>query len=217
MNGVHDMGGMHGFGPVNVHDSAPYHDDWEIHMRAITNTCGQKGYIPSDDVLRRAIEEMPPDRYLRSSYFERWEYATEQVLIERGILTRAELDARCVDLAPGAVAQPVMAPRFENAQEPPAIEATSAIQRFDVGDHVRVRNEHPERHTRSPRYVRGKVGVIQRCHGHEIFPDVNSEYLPDQPQVVYSVQFEGQELWGPSAESRTLLSIDLWDSYLEPA
>ena len=217
MNGVHDMGGMHGFGPVDVHDSDPYHDEWEIRMRAMMNVCGRKNYLPSDDMFRRAIEEMPPAHYLNSTYFERWEYAAEQILIERGLLTRAELDARCRDLFPGTVVQPVMAPRFENAQAPPVIDPTNAIQRFAVGDRVRVRNEHPEGHTRSPRYVRGKTGVIQRCHGHEIFPDSYSEYLADQPQVVYSVQFEGREIWGPSAEPATLLSIDLWDSYLEPA
>jgi nitrile hydratase len=217
MNGVHDMGGMHGFGPVDRDDSAPYHDDWEIRVRAMVNLCAARGYVPSYDMFRRAIEEMPPARYLRSTYFERWEYAAEQVLIERGILTRAELDARCVDLSPETVPQPAPAPRFEYAQAPPEGDATHAIQRFDVGDRVRVRNAHPETHTRAPRYVRDKIGVIHRCHGHEIFPDSNSEYLADQPQVVYSVQFEGTAIWGPSAEPATRLSIDLWDSYLDPA
>jgi nitrile hydratase len=217
MNGVHDMGGMHGFGPVDVLDSAPYHDDWEIRVRAMANICGKTGVLPGDDMFRRAIEEIPPDHYLRSTYFERWEYAIEQLLIERGLMTRAELDARCVDLFPGTVVHPVMEPRFENAQAPPATDAANAIQRFEVGDRVSVRNEHPEGHTRSPRYVRGKTGVIQRCHGHEVFPDLISEYLADQPQVVYSVQFEGNEIWGPSAEPATIVSIDLWDSYLDPA
>jgi nitrile hydratase len=217
MNGVHDMGGMHGFGPIDIHDSAPYHDDWEIRMRAITNVCAAKGYVPSDDMFRRAIEEMPAAHYLRSSYFERWEYAAEQVLIERGILTRDELDARCVELFPGTVVQAVSAPRFENALAPVVVDATGATQRFEVGDRVRVRNDHPKGHTRSPRYLRGKTGVIQRCHGHEIYPDSNSEYLADQPQVVYSVRFDGREIWESSAEPATLLSIDLWDSYLDPA
>jgi nitrile hydratase len=211
------MGGMHGFGNVDVQDSAPFHHDWEIRMRAITNVCGELGYLPSDDMLRRAIEEMPPAHYLRSSYFERWEYATEQILIERGLLTRAEIDARCVALAPDTVVQPVTPPRFDGTQATPVSDSDELVQRFDVGDRVRVRNVHPEGHTRSPRYLRGRVGVIQRCNGHEIFPDSNAEYRGDQPQVVYNVQFDGVEIWGRSAEPATVVSIDLWDSYLDPA
>jgi nitrile hydratase len=159
---------------------------------------------------------MPPDHYLRSSYFERWEYAAEQLLIELGYLTRAEIDARCVEMAPETTVQPVTSPRFAGARAADLVPG-EPVERFAVGDRVRVRNAHPEGHTRAPRYVRGKVGFVQRCHGYELFPDALSAYLSDEPQVVYSVRFAGSELWGPSAEPATLVSIDLWDSYLEPA
>jgi nitrile hydratase len=82
---------------------------------------------------------------------------------------------------------------------------------------VRVRNDHPTGHNRTPRYLRGKVGIIHACRGHEIFPDTNARYLGDRPQVVYNVTFDGRELWGDSAEPGQVLSIDLWDSYLQPA
>lgn len=217
MNGIHDMGGMHGFGPVDVQDSAPFHAEWEIRLRALVNVCGAMGYIPNDDVLRRAIEEMSPELYLNSSYFARWEYSCEELLIELGFLTRAEIDARSLELNPEATLLPVKPSRFEGVRAKAPGVAGDPVQRFDVGNRVRVANFHPEGHTRAPRYVRGKSGVIQRCHGHELYPDTVSAHESDQPQVVYSVRFDGSELWGPSAEQPTQVSIDLWDSYLEPA
>ncbi len=216
MNGIHDMGGMDGFGPLDVSDDAIFHDDWERRARAMAHLSWKRGFI-NLDLLRRGMEEMPPAGYLETPYFGRWLHSTEQGLIERGFLTQAEVDERVRAMqestfephAPGEpvgwIAKPV----------PP--DPNAVVHRFAVGDPVRVRNVHVPGHTRCPRYLRGKTGVIRRCYGHEILADTNAHLLGDRPQVVYSVTFTGSEIWGESGDPRQLLSIDLWDSYLEPA
>jgi nitrile hydratase beta subunit len=216
MNGIHDMGGMHGFGPVDVSDDAEFHAEWERRARAMANLVYLGDFV-NLDAFRAAMEVIPPADYLQSSYFERWLKGIEAGLIERGYLTRQELDARLGEIAAGTYEPSDPAQR--RSPDPPNSEPEidKVVQRFEVGDTVRVRNVHEPGHNRSPHYLRGKVGVIQACRGHEIFPDTNSRYLGDRPQVVYSVTFEGRALWGASAELGQLLSIDLWDSYLEPA
>jgi hypothetical protein len=89
--------------------------------------------------------------------------------------------------------------------------------KFKAGDRVLARNMHPPGHTRIPRYVRGKRGVIERDHGVFIFPDTNAEFAGTKPQHVYSVRFTARELWGEDAPAADTLCIDLWDDYLEPA
>jgi nitrile hydratase subunit beta len=91
------------------------------------------------------------------------------------------------------------------------------VSRYAVGDAVVTRNVHPSGHTRLPRYARGMRGVIQRLHGAQIFPDTNAHGLGENPQPLYAVRFEAQELWGEAAESSQTVSLDLWESYLEPA
>jgi nitrile hydratase subunit beta len=88
--------------------------------------------------------------------------------------------------------------------------------RFKPGDRVRARNLHPVGHTRLPRYVRSRCGVIERHHGGFVFADTRAHGLGDQPQHLYSVRFEARELWGPQAPPHDALYLDLWESYLEP-
>jgi nitrile hydratase len=88
--------------------------------------------------------------------------------------------------------------------------------RFSVGDRVRARNVHPTGHTRLPRYARGKRGTINQVRGVYVFPDTHAHGLGEQPQPLYTVQFDGRELWGDSSEAREAVHIDLWESYLEP-
>jgi Nitrile hydratase beta subunit len=89
--------------------------------------------------------------------------------------------------------------------------------KFKPGDHVIARNMHPTGHTRIPRYVRGRRGVIDRDHGVFVFPDSNAELAGEKPQHVYSVRFAARELWGDDASAQDVLYIDLWDDYLDPA
>jgi nitrile hydratase subunit beta len=213
MNGVHDMGGMDGFGPVTPEQNEPvFHADWERHAFALINRSFGAFGINIDE-FRHAIERLPPARYLASSYYERWLGAVEALLVERGIITREELIARQapdVDTASIArsakTAAPVTVKDSAKRKAPPA--------RFAKGDSVRARNINPSGHTRIPRYVRGKRGVVVRDWGVFVFPDTNAHHAGEKPQHCYCVSFEMRELWGKAAE-RGRLNIDLWEDYLE--
>jgi nitrile hydratase subunit beta len=219
MNGVHDMGGMHGFGPIVREENEPlFHAAWEARVRAMVVVARSRGYF-NIDASRYGIERMDPAHYLRAPYFERWLASMELNLIEGGFLTGEELDARTELLrehpeAPLPRSTPV-APLPEAPEESSG--SPLPVSRFAMGDAVVTRNVHPPGHTRLPRYARGKRGVIQRLHGPQIFPDTNALGLGENPQPLYSVRFDARELWGESAESDQTVSLDLWESYLEPA
>ena len=218
MNGVHDLGGMHGFGQVVREEHEPlFHAAWEGHVAAINLLVRGAGYY-NIDAFRHGIELMPPAEYLRSSYYERWLATVERNLAEQGLIGGDELEARVAFLRehpganpPRAGSAPVPAPAA-----PPASPASPA-PRFAAGEAIVARNVHPAGHTRLPRYVRGKRGVIHRAYWPQTFPDANAHRLGKQPQMLYSVRFTGRELWGDSAEPGQVVYLDLWDSYLDPA
>jgi nitrile hydratase subunit beta len=172
------------------------------------------------DMGRYTIEQMPPAEYLRASYYEKWLYRTERLLVERGLLTAQELASGQADSSrpPAVPAVPASAvetalrgrraARMDDHLKPPT---------FKAGDRVRARNVHPTHHTRLPRYARGKVGVIDRDHGVFILPDEHATSGKKVPSHCYAVRFEGRELWGPHAGPRDAIYIDLFDEYLEPA
>jgi nitrile hydratase len=221
MNGVHDLGGMHGFGPIEREVDEPvFHAEWEAHVLALQRLTVGQGYF-NLDAFRYGIERMDPAHYLRSTYYERWLSTIEHNLIKEGILTESEIDEKvevlrshpdAVPSRPDDVAPPAQSGTY--GERPPVPRLTP---RFAVGDAVVTHNLHPAGHTRLPRYARGKRGVIHLVHEPEIFPDTNAHGLGADPQVVYNVRFDGRELWGESAEPRQALYIDLWESYLEPA
>jgi nitrile hydratase len=217
MNGVHDMGGMDGFGPVVPEKNEPvFHADWERRMYALASSVTGAAQVNIDE-FRHAIERIPPARYLASSYYERWLAAAETLLVEHGVVTREELLAKqdaSIDPAwiANAVATRGPAPvKDKSGSKPPRA-------RFSKGDRVRARNLNPGGHTRLPRYARGKAGVIARDWGIFDFPDTNAHHAGTKPQHCYSVSFDALELWGKSAKanSRDRVLIDLWEDYLEP-
>ena len=169
----------------------------------------------SADEFRHAIERIPPTQYLALSYYERWLAAAETLLVERGVLTREELLAKeDASIDPALVANAVPArgptPLKDKSQKKPA------RARFVKGDRVRGRNLNPSGHTRLPRYVRGKSGVVARDWGVFVYPDTNAHRAGTKPQHCYSVAFDARELWGKSANSHERVYIDLWEDYLEP-
>jgi nitrile hydratase subunit beta len=213
MNGVHDMGGMDGFGPVVPEQNEPvFHADWERRLYALALPAMRAAHINTDE-FRHAIERIPPARYLASSYYERWLAAAEALLVERGIVTREELLAKedaGVDRSLIANSVPARGPepvKEKSTKQPRA--------RFAKGARVRARNVNPTGHTRLPRYVRGKTGTVARDWGVFVFPDTNAHHAGEKPQHCYCVAFDARELWGKSA-SRERLYIDLWEDYLEP-
>lgn len=220
MNGIHDMGGMHGMGPIRPEKNEPvFHEPWEARLFAINRAIGawRKWNI---DAGRHGLEQLPPADYLRLSYYERWLLRNLGLVVKHGLVTQEELDSG--KPAPGsekatppltAADVPALAARRGSYERPNAV----ATARFEVGRHVRARKMNPVGHTRLPRYVRGREGVIARHHGIFVFPDTNAHFLGEQPQHLYSVRFNAQELWGAGASPRDSVYLDLWDSYLESA
>jgi nitrile hydratase subunit beta len=218
MNGVHDLGGMHGFGAVIREPNEPvFHSDWEKRVFALTLTAmGRR--VCNVDEFRRAIERMPPAGYLAATYYEKWLHALESLLVEKGVATREEI-------ASGHAAAPAPAATSLD-DEGGGVESfdSAAVQlRFDpkfkpgfkVGDRVVARNLNPEHHTRLPRYARGKHGVIRYDQGVFVFPDTHAHGQGGKPQHVYTVAFEAQELWGADHTDRAPVYLDCWEDYLD--
>jgi len=219
MNGVHDMGGMHGMGPIQAEKNEPvFHERWEGRVLALRRAMAawRKWNI---DVTRHEVERVPPAEYLRLSYYERQFVAFLEMLAKSGLVTRAELESG--KPAEGAVkAVPALTPEKAAAlitKGVPASRDVLVTPRFQAGDRVLARNMHPAGHTRLPRYARGKLGTIDRDHGVFVFPDTNAHFLGEKPQHVYSVRFAARELWGQQAAPRDSVYVDMWDDYLEPA
>jgi nitrile hydratase subunit beta len=217
MNGVHDMGGMHGMGPiVCARDEPVFHHAWEGRVYAMTRAMRAWRHWTLDSD-RHAIEQLPPADYLRMSYYERWLAALIEQLVRYGLVTREEIaDGRAAPGAPRVTPALTadMVPRMlglgiASAGEP-AVRA-----RFAVGERVRARNLNPTGHTRLPRYARGKQGWIVRDRGVYAFPDTAADERGAQPQHVYTVRFAARELWGEAASARDSVHLDLWDDYLE--
>ncbi len=206
MNGVHDMGGMDGFGPMLIEKDEPvFHAEWEARMYGIAMSLARE--FRNTDEFRHAIERIPAPVYLDSSYYERWLNAMMTLLVEKKKVTREELVACGAD--PVAPSQPANHFRGDS----PMVRRRRA--RFREGDRVVARNLNPTGHTRLPRYVRGKRGVIHRDWGTYVFADSNAHHAGEREQHVYSVTFQARELWGKAAPAHDSLRIDLWEDYLE--
>jgi len=214
MNGIHDMGGMHGMGPIQPEKNEPvFHARWEARtlglMLAVLTRRNFKG-----EGFRYEIESLPPVDYLRMSYYERWIPVLGALLVKNGLVTPAELASGTP--APGSPKETPAAPAAASPRTR-SQPREGAAPRFEVGQKVRARNIHPTGHTRLPRYTRGRVGTIERDHGVYTFPDTNAHALGEKPQHVYSVRFAARELWGEQASPGDAVYVDLWDDYLESA
>jgi nitrile hydratase len=219
MNGIHDLGGMHGFGPVSPEPGEPvFHHEWERRAFALTLAAGFLGRW-NIDMGRFAREQMPPAAYLATTYYEHWLYGLERLLVERGLLTAGELGAmRAGGPAAGVTALGVDdVPRALRNRRAARMEDDLAAPRFKAGDRVRTKNLNPTSHTRLPRYARDKVGLVDRDHGVFIFADAHAASGRKVPQHCYSVRFEGAALWGADAGPRDAIYLDLFEPYLEPA
>jgi nitrile hydratase subunit beta len=218
MNGVHDMGGMHGFGTVSPEPHEPvFHADWERRVLALTLAMGATGEW-NLDASRFARENRPPDEYLNKSYYEIWLAGLQRLLAEHGLVSEDEISA-------GRALEPCKPVRkiLAAADVAAALTRGAATNReraqpavFNVGDRVRAKNMNPHTHTRLPRYVRGHIGTVSATHGCHVFPDTNAHGRDEDPQWLYTVSFDGRELWGPEADRALTVSIDAFEPYLEP-
>jgi len=220
VNGPQDLGGRHGFGPVVPEPDEPvFHADWERRALGLTLAAGALGGW-TIDASRHARESLDPADYAASSYYEIWIKALEALLQRNGLVTAEELAAgHARRRAPGT-------PRILAAEAVPAVLARGApvdrdpkgsAPRFAAGDRIRTRLANPPTHTRLPRYASGSLGHIESVQGFFVFPDTNAHGLGEAPQWLYTVVFPAKALWGGDADPAASVSIDAWESYLEPA
>ncbi|SNS89275.1 nitrile hydratase subunit beta [Antarctobacter heliothermus] len=222
MSRVHDMGGRFGDGAVmpGSENDPVFAQDWHARALAVTLAAGALGQW-NLDVSRHARECLSPADYMAFSYYEKWLAALADLLVARGVVTRAELAGAAPDVSPLAErAMRAEAVAGALARGGPASRDGRA-PRFAKGDSVRTRR--PARnvrvaggHTRLPGYVAGLVGTIERLHGCHVFPDANAHDQGEQPEPLYTVVFDAAEAWGAAEAPGDTVSCDLWESYLEP-
>ena len=214
MDGVHDLGGLQGFGPVEVEPDEPvFHHDWERRVFGL-NFASLPGNV---DLFRSAIERMGALDYLTTSYYEHWLTGIETLATERGVLTRDELEkarnAAATGTRPPRRDDPERARQLAAAVATPSLpDLDPGVTTFRSGDRVRVRIAAPSHHTRCPRYVRGAPGVVEAVHGRFPLPDATVQGR-EIAEPVYGVAFQARDLWG---EGQHIVYLDLWESYLEP-
>ena len=222
MNGAHDLGGMHGLGPIHPEPEAQepvFHAAWERRMFGLNLAAGFLGKW-NIDKSRYARERQHPVEYLRHTYYENWLAGLETLLLEAGLVTAEELaTGKAAGLADEATRGRVL--QAENvttvlAKGGPVSMPIDTPPRFKSGECVLAINQHPTGHTRQPRYVRGRFGVIHAHYGAHVFPDRNA-IGSKEGRHLYSVRFETSELWGARATGRSAVYVDLWEDYLEPA
>jgi nitrile hydratase beta subunit len=219
MNSVHDMGGMHGMGPIQQEKNEPvFHARWEARVFALNRAVGAWGKW-NIDASRHQKEQIPAAEYLRMSYYEKFLVGMTELLIKSGLVSAAEVQSgkpargsKRVTPALTADKVPVLV-----AKGTPASRNTPAAPKFHVGQRIRTRNINPAGHTRLPRYARGKFGTIERDHGVFVFPDTNAHFAGENPQHVYSVRFDARELWGAQASPQDAVYVNLWDDHLDQA
>ena len=195
MNGIHDLGGREGYGPVVPDDPRrpvrPFTERWQGRVFALNSLMiGARCW--NADRFRHAIERIDPHRYFAVGYYGRWLAALETLVREVGPVPDRFEDASALRPAPG----------------PP---------RFAVGDAVRTRNHQPSGHTRLPAYARTRRGRVARVHPAFVYPDTNAHEDGEHPQHVYAIAFSAEELYGDEAEPGVLVHVDLFEDYLEPA
>jgi nitrile hydratase len=209
---------MEGFGRVEPEpNEPPFHSAWEARALAL-NRAMSYAKVWTIDRSRAAIEELPPADYLTMSYYEKWALRLEKLLVEYGLVGADEIANGRSLRPPKPLPRTLAAPEVEKALtrgsygRPP-----QAPARFKLGERVRARNMHPHTHTRLPRYARGHLGIIEHVRGCHVFPDTVAIGKGENPQWLYTVLFEGRELWGESADPKLKVSIEAWEPYLEPA
>jgi nitrile hydratase subunit beta len=207
MDGIHDLGGLDGFGAVEIEVDEPvFHEAWERRTFRISVAAGS-GLRYSGGAFRHSIERMGPGHYLTSSYYEHWLTGISTLIVEAGLVSADELDRRAGGHFPLSGVDRGAVPASPGQR---AIEA-----RFAVGDGVRVRDWHPPGHTRAPRYVQGKRGVVVRVDAAHSVPDVEAHSADRVIEATYSVRFTASELWGEGGADGEVVHVDLWDRYLE--
>jgi len=201
MDGMHDLGGKQGFGPVRYALNAQvFHAPWEKRVNALYSLAVRLGIFNMDE-YRHAIERMEPRHYLSASYYERSLTSLATLCVEKGIVTAEELERRAGGAFP--LARPG-APGRSNA---------AGRERFQPGDRVRVRDDHTPGHARMPGYIRGKRGVVVGVSPAYPFPDAHAHGVEADAEPTYDVRFAAEDLWPHDADP-ALVHVGVFESYL---
>jgi nitrile hydratase beta subunit len=218
VDGIHDMGGMQGFGRTETPQAgSPFAEPWEGNAFAL-GLLAIRAAGANLHAFRHAIERVPPAEYL-SGYYGRWLMGAQNLLTDSGIVSSEEVTARAARLSGHDAGEPAR-PEPHKPDMPSGgagnLRSLDAPAAFAVGALVRVRDLRPVGHTRLPRYVRRRTGTVTAIRPAQVLPDSAAHFRGEDPQHVYSVEFSSRELWGPGCEPFSL-NIDLFEPYLEPA
>jgi nitrile hydratase len=217
MDGIHDLGGKQGYGPIEVDsDEAPFHHDWEAREWGIAQSARTPGI--TIDWWRHCRELIMPVDYLGRPYFDSWAQTDFSTYIEAGWMTLQDIgsggsgDSNSAGEPPPALSlQQVLQEDREHALRFDAdIDAQPA---FTLGQQVVTASHGHQGHTRLPQYARGRRGTIETCNGAHVFPDLSAQGV-EVHQYCYSVVFTAAELWAEAESSRDKVYLDLWESYL---
>jgi len=220
---MHDLGGKKEyFGPIERPSSEPvFHATWEGRVFGIA-TFLQSVFGPNFDAFRAVMERLPRDQYV-GPYYQRWLAVLEQTMrpFLDGDRTVARIKVVGTARILGFAMRRRTMPRFINGWVMPRVvggaKASKQAPGFRVGDAVRVRTERSAGHTRQPAYVTGRLGTVTAHRGAAVFADRHAESGSKSPEHLYTVAFDGDELWGDSAEPNTEIRIELFEPYLERA
>lgn len=217
MDGIHDLGGRHGFGKINVNEpDVQFHAPYEARIRCLVHAISQAPDW-SVDWFRHCRELIGPVDYLTRPYFDQWAQAYCAMLINSGWATVEEVSTgkavNQIDNPPPLIsadqarAAVLKARRFD-AQ----IDAAPA---FAITDSVLTTTRVGSGHTRLPQYARGKQGRVISHHGAHVFAEAMA--LNDKRyEHLYTVEFDMASLWPEASGSKDTVTLDLWESYLEP-
>ena len=222
MQGIHDLGGRHGFGVLEVETDEPaFHHRWEAAVFAMIFAAGRAGVTGNSDRFRHAIERIDPAAYLEDTYYGRWLGGLETLFVDAGVFPREAIDEKAKSLgapAGGRVASRPQVPPdpIVGYDAPGCRRELSTPPRFALGEAVQTTLASSAGHTRLPAYARGRPGRITAQHGGWVFPDTHAHGAGEQPAHLYTVAFEGQDLWGPGSEPGVVVNLDLFEPYLLP-
>ena len=216
MNGVHDMGGLECFGPIEIEPDEKFHEDWEKQVLAITLAMGATGTWNLDQ-SRFSRESLEPSDYLSIGYYRIWLKALESLLLKHELVTQQELDSGESLCEAKPVRRVLRSTEVATVLKTggPVDRKVTHEPRFSIGDEIRVNNLHTPTHTRLPSYIRNHVGVVHAIHGAHVYPDANAQGLGENPQWLYNIQFKASELFGESRHQHDFTHVDCWEPYLD--
>lgn len=216
MDGVHDMGGQQCHGAIEPEADEPlFHHEWERRVLGLMLTCAGTGTWNLDQ-SRFSRESLPPSYYLSAGYYRIWLGGLEKMLLKSQMVTAEELadfEMREPAVPVKRVVRPEQVGPMLAAGSPVDREATTPAL-FAVGDRVQVRNYRPSTHTRLPGYIRGHTGRVAMVHGCHVYPDTHSLGEGENPQWLYSIEFQSADLWGDAGNTGSVM-VDCWEPYLE--